>query len=183
MDVLNGTFDPTRVAGKRVIIGATAVELGDEVACTSASPAAWHRSAGARCGDAASTKAHSHHRRLAGRPAWLIALAVGCLSKLQWRHGTAIALAGAVLVLGIALVLHLAAATSLHTSPILLNILLGALAAQLDRQVSTILAQRLALRRKEAVMGRLVDAVFDGIVVFDDQGKVLSWNRAAEHVR
>ena len=84
---------------------------------------------------------------------------------------------------GIALVLHLAAATSLHTSPILLNILLGALAAQLDRQVSTILAQRLALRRKEAVMGRLVDAVFDGIVVFDDQGKVLSWNRAAEHVR
>ena len=29
-------------------------------------------------------------------------------------------------------------------------------------------------------MGRLVDAVFDGIVVFDDQGKVLSWNRAAE---
>ena len=56
------------------------------------------------------------------------------------------------------------------------------MAAQLDRQVSTILAQRLALRRKEAVMGRLVDTVFDGIVVFDDQGKVLSWNRAAERM-
>ena len=29
-------------------------------------------------------------------------------------------------------------------------------------------------------MGRLVDSVFDGIVTFDDQGKVLSWNHAAE---
>ena len=45
-----------------------------------------------------------------------------------------------------------------------------------------ILAQRLALRRKDAVMGRLVDSVFDGIVTFDDQGKVLSWNRAAERM-
>ena len=31
-------------------------------------------------------------------------------------------------------------------------------------------------------MGRLVDSVFDGIVTFDDQGKVLSWNRAAERM-
>jgi PAS domain-containing protein len=76
----------------------------------------------------------------------------------------------------------LAGATSLHTSPILLNILLVALAVQLDGQVSTILAQRLALRRKDALMGRLVDNVFDGIVTFDEQGKVLSLNRAAEHM-
>ena len=31
VDVLEGTFDPARAAGKRVLIGATAVELGDEV--------------------------------------------------------------------------------------------------------------------------------------------------------
>ena len=31
-------------------------------------------------------------------------------------------------------------------------------------------------------MGRLVDSVFDGIVTFDDQGKVLSWNRAAQRM-
>jgi len=31
VDVLNGTFDPAVVKGKRVIIGATAVELGDRV--------------------------------------------------------------------------------------------------------------------------------------------------------
>ena len=82
----------------------------------------------------------------------------------------------------IAIVLHLAGATSLDTSPILLDILLSALAVQLDRQGSMILAQRLALRRQDAVMGRLVDSVFDGIVTFDDQGKVLSWNRAAERM-
>ena len=78
--------------------------------------------------------------------------------------------------------LHLAVAISLDTSPILLDILLSTLAVQLDRQGSMILAQRLALRRKDAVMGRLVDSVFDGIVTFDDQGKVLSWNRAAERM-
>jgi signal transduction histidine kinase/CHASE2 domain-containing sensor protein len=31
MDVLNGTFDPKSVEGKRVIVGATAIELGDYV--------------------------------------------------------------------------------------------------------------------------------------------------------
>ena len=113
----------------------------------------------------------------------LIGLAAGWLmSKLEWREGGAIPTATATLVSCVGLALHLAGSTSLHTSPILLNLLLAALAGRLDRQVSTILAQRRALRRQDELMGRLVDNVFDGIVTFDDQGKVLSWNRAAEHM-
>jgi EAL domain-containing protein (putative c-di-GMP-specific phosphodiesterase class I)/PAS domain-containing protein len=183
VDVLNGTFDPTRAAGKRVLIGATAVELGDEVSVPR------HRLLPGTIVQALIAETLLQQRGIRTVAGWpvallgaLVALAISCLSKLEWRQGTTIAVASAVLVTGVALLLHLAGATSLHTSPILLSIMLCALASQLDGQVSMILAQRLALRRKDAVMGRLVDAVFDGIVVFDDQGKVLSWNRAAERM-
>jgi diguanylate cyclase (GGDEF)-like protein/PAS domain S-box-containing protein len=181
VDVLEGAFDPSRVAGKRVLIGATAVELGDEVSV----PRYRLLSGSELQALVAETLLQRRAiRTVAGWPVALLgalmALAVGWLrSKLDWRQGTALVVATVTLVICLALVLHLAAATSLHTSPILLNILLAAFAGQLDRQVSTILTQRLALRRKDALMGRLVDNVFDGIVTFDHRGKVLSWNRAA----
>jgi diguanylate cyclase (GGDEF)-like protein/PAS domain S-box-containing protein len=184
VDVLEGTFDPARMAGKRVLVGATAVELGDEVSVPR------HRLLPGIVLQALVAETLLQQRAIRAVAGWpvallgaLLALAVGwLLSRLEWRQGTALVVATAALVTGIALLLHLAGATSLHTSPILLNILLTALAVQLDRQVSTIWTQRLALRRKDALMGRLVDNVFDGIVTFDDQGKVLSWNRAAEHM-
>jgi diguanylate cyclase (GGDEF)-like protein/PAS domain S-box-containing protein len=184
VDVLEGTFDPTRAAGKRVLIGATAVELGDEVSVPR------HRLLPGTVLQALVAETLLQQgaiRAVAGWPVALLgallALTLGwLLSRLEWRQGTALVMATAALVIGIALLLHLARATSLHTSPLLLNILLAALAVQLDRQVSTIMTQRLALWRKDALMGRLVDNVFDGIVTFDDQGKVLSWNRAAEHM-
>jgi PAS domain S-box-containing protein len=113
----------------------------------------------------------------------LIALVLGpLLSKFAWRQSAAIAVATGALVVCVGVLLHLAWAASLDTSPIFLGMLLSTLAVQLDRQGTTILAQRLVLRRKDAVMARLVDSVFDGIVTFDDQGKVLSWNPAAERM-
>ena len=183
-DVLEGRFDLTRVAGKRVLIGATAVELGDEVSVPR------HRMLPGTVLQAVIAETMLQQRAIRTLGGWpvallgaLMALAVGwLLGKLEWRRGTALVVAAVTLVLCVGLVLQLTAAISLQTSPILLNILLAALAGQLDRQVSTILAQRLALRGKDALLGRLVNNVFDGIVAFDDQGKVLSWNCAAEHM-
>jgi diguanylate cyclase (GGDEF)-like protein/PAS domain S-box-containing protein len=184
VDVLKGTFDPSRVAGKRVLIGATTVELGDEVSVPR------HQLLPGIVLQALVAETLLQQRAIRSVAGWpiallgaLIALAVGRLmSRREWLQGTVIAIAAAVLVICIAIVFQLIGAISLHTSPILLDIVLSALAAQLDRQVSMISAQRLALRHKDAVMGRLVDDVFDGIVTFDDQGKVLSWNRAAERM-
>ncbi len=183
-DVLDGTFDSSRVLGKRVLIGATAVELGDEVSVPR------HRLLPGIVLQALVAETLLQHRAMRSVAGWpvallgaLIALVLGRLvSRCELRQGAMLALATAALVACTAIVLHLAAATSLDTSPILLAILLSTLAVHLDRQGSMILAQRLALRRKDAVMGRLVDSVFDGIVTFDDQGKVLSWNRAAERM-
>jgi diguanylate cyclase (GGDEF)-like protein/PAS domain S-box-containing protein len=183
-DVLEGGFDPSRAAGKRVLIGATAVELGDEVSVPR------HRLLPGIVLQALVAETLLQHRAIRSVTGWpvallgaLMALILGRLqSNLEWRRGTGIALATAALVFCIAIMLQLAGGISLHTSPILLDILLSTLAVQLDRQGSMILAQRLALRRKDAVMSRLVDSVFDGIVTFDDQGKVLSWNRAAERM-
>ena len=100
VDVLNGTFDRTRVAGKRVIIGATAVELGDEVSVPR------HRLLPGTVVQALIAETLLQQRAIRTIAGWpvavlgaLIALALGCLSKLQSRHGTAIAVAGAVLVL------------------------------------------------------------------------------------
>jgi diguanylate cyclase (GGDEF)-like protein/PAS domain S-box-containing protein len=184
VDVIEGTFDPARVAGKRVLVGATAVELGDEVSVPR------HRLLPGIVVQALVAETLLQQRAIRAVAGWpvaligaLLVLALGCiLSRLKWRQGVALVMATAALVMGVALLLHLAGAASLHTSPILLNILLATLAVQRDRQVSTILTQRLALRRKDALMGRLVDNMFDGIMTFDHQGKVLSWNRAAEHM-
>ena len=88
---------------------------------------------------------HRPIRSIAGWPVALlgalVALALGQLvSRLEWPQGAVMASAAAALVACIAIVLHLAAAFSLHTSPMLLDILLSTLAVQLDRQGSTILA-------------------------------------------
>jgi diguanylate cyclase (GGDEF)-like protein/PAS domain S-box-containing protein len=184
VNVLKGAFDPVQVAGKRVLIGATAVELGDEVSVPR------HRMLPGIVVQAIVAETLLQQRAIRTVAGWpvalvgaLMALAIGWLQcKLEWRSGTALLIATITLVISLGVALQSAAAISLHTSPVLLNVLLAALAGQLDRQVSTILAQRLALRDKDALLGRLVDNVFDGIVAFDDQGKVLSWNRAAERM-
>jgi diguanylate cyclase (GGDEF)-like protein/PAS domain S-box-containing protein len=184
VDVLEGTFEPAQVAGKRLLIGATAVELGDEVSVPR------HRLLPGSVLQALVAETLLQQRAMRTLAGWpvallgaLIALALGSLlSRLEWRLGAALVAATWTLVVCVALALHLAGVASLHTSPILLSVLLAALAGQLERQISTILTQRQALRRKDALMGRLVDNVFDGIVTFDAQGKVLSWNRAAERM-
>jgi CHASE2 domain-containing sensor protein len=183
-DVFEGAFDPARVAGKRVLIGATAVELGDEVSVPR------HRLLPGIVVQALVAETLLQHRAIRAVSGWpvallgaLMALALGrLLGQSEWRRGAAIAVATAALVMCAAVLFHLAWAASLDTSPILLDVVLSTLAVQLHRQGSTILAQRRALRRQDAVMSRLVDSVFDGIVTFDDQGKVLSWNRAAERM-
>jgi diguanylate cyclase (GGDEF)-like protein/PAS domain S-box-containing protein len=184
VDVLDATFDRTRLAGKCVLIGATAVELGDEVSVPR------HQLLPGVVLQAVVAETLLQQRAIRIVGGWPVAL-VGALMaftvgwrlcKLEWRQGMALVMAIVTLVICVAPVLQSAAAISLHTSPILLNIVLAAVAGQLEHHVSTILAQRLALRGKDALLGRLVDNVFDGIVAFDDQGKVLSWNRAAEHM-
>jgi diguanylate cyclase (GGDEF)-like protein/PAS domain S-box-containing protein len=183
-DALEDTFDLSRVAGKRVLIGATAVELGDEVSVPR------HRLLPGIVLQALVAETLLQDRAIRSVAGWpiavlgaLIALTLGGLQRrLEWYRGTAVAVASAALVVCLAIMVQLAVAISLDTSPILLDILLSTLAVQLDRQGSMILAQRLALRRQDAVMGRLVDSVFDGIVTFDGQGKVVSWNRIAERM-
>ena len=79
VDVLEGTFDPSRAAGKRVLIGATAVELGDEVSVPR------HRLLPGIVVQALVAETLLQHRAIRTVAGWpvallgaLIALAVGC---------------------------------------------------------------------------------------------------------
>jgi CHASE2 domain-containing sensor protein len=113
VDVLEGTFDPAQAAGKRVLIGATAVELGDEVSVPR------HRVLPGIVLQALIAETLLQHRAIRSITGWpvallgaLIALALGpLLSKFAWRQGAAIAVATGALVMCVAIIFHLASAS------------------------------------------------------------------------
>ena len=88
-DVLEGTFDPSRATGKRVLIGATAVELGDEVSVPR------HRLLPGIVLQALVAETLLQHRAIRSVAGWpiavlgaLIALTLARLQgKLEWRRG------------------------------------------------------------------------------------------------
>jgi diguanylate cyclase len=109
-DVFEGAFDPARVAGKRVLIGATAVELGDEVSVPR------HRLLPGIVVQALVAETLLQHRAIRAVSGWpvallgaLMALALGrLLGQSEWRRGAAIAVATAALVMCAAVLFHLA---------------------------------------------------------------------------
>ncbi|HET6519558.1 MAG TPA: diguanylate cyclase, partial [Geminicoccaceae bacterium] len=184
VDVLTGAFDPAAVAGKRVLIGATAVELGDQMSAPRHKVLAGPLLQALAFETLIQDRALRH---LGGRPvalaAMLACLAVGPLfARLSWRGGLPLLLGLSLAVAGLAGLLQPWAAVALDSSPVVLGLWLSFCAALLnrvERQARLLLRQSGILRRTDAVMRRVVDNSFDGIVTFDGRGVVESYNRAA----
>ena len=187
VEVLNGRFDPTLVAGRKVLIGATAIELGD-----------WrsvplHRALAGPLLQALAFESLLQERALrrVGGGTVLLAsvlltlLSGSCFLRLPWRRGLLVLGCVGGALSGAAVVLQLVAALTVDTVAPLLGVTLAfsvAMLLRVERQAGALVGQMGALPAKDDMMRQLVDSSFDAIVTFGGDGIVLSCNRAAERI-
>jgi PAS domain S-box-containing protein len=187
VDVLRGQFDPTVFAGKTVLIGATALELGDSVAVPSG---------GVMPGvmlQALATDSLLQERDLHKVSRWLT-LTIACMlfflieaicRDRGWRHGLAAGAGALIAVMGLPLVVQAHLPLMVESAPWLAALtaaFLSALFARLRDLDLRLIGQAILLRRADALMRQVVESSSDGLLVIDDSGKVRSANPAAERI-
>jgi len=187
VDVLADRFDPKAVEGRRVLIGASALELGDVLTVPV------HSSLPGVMIQALASETLIQGRGLVPLPNFVVfgvvllipsMLWIG-LQRLSWRRGLLLVLAipTALFILSCAIQAYTPlspqiAAWSLAVALTYVTYIVG----QIDLQAEKIFAQSLALIRKENMMQRVFRNSFDGIIVLDCGGHVLSVNAAAERI-
>ncbi|WP_119301436.1 CHASE2 domain-containing protein [Dongia deserti] len=187
VDVLRGAVDPQTFAGKTVLIGATALELGDTVA----TPAG-----GVMPGvmlQALATESLLQQRDLHKVSRWLV-LVVACMlfflieaicRDRGWVHG--LAAGGGVLIAVLLLPLAVQANLPLmvDTAPWLAALAAAFLVAIFEKLRDLdlrLIGQAILLRRTDALMRLVVQNSYDGLLIIDENGIVRSVNPAVERM-
>jgi PAS domain S-box-containing protein len=187
VDVLRGAFDPAMFAGKTVLVGATALELGDTVA----TPVG-----GIMPG--VMVQALATESLLQGRDLHKVSrditLAIACMlfflleaicRDRGWRHGFAAGAGALIAVVGLPLVVQGHLPLMVDTAPWLVAMAMAFLVALLARLRDLdlrLLGQAILLRRTDALMRQVVESSYDGLLVVDEHGKIRSANPAAERM-
>ncbi|MEX2455571.1 MAG: CHASE2 domain-containing protein [Rhodospirillaceae bacterium] len=184
VDVLTGNFDPGMLSGKTVIVGATALELGDRI------PVPVHYVLPGPVVQALVAETILQERRLNPVAPWIVvvlALLVGGLSasvleRWSWKRG-ALALLGFVIAMaGVSLAVQASAPLILEVSPIVLaplGLFLVHLVRSIDRLGSMFRRERMESLYRRAMMGAVVDSSFDGIAIADRDGNIELLNPSA----
>jgi signal transduction histidine kinase/CHASE2 domain-containing sensor protein len=184
VDVLNGTFDPQVVAGRNVLVGATAVELGDQFAVP-----VYRTLAGPYVQALAYESIIQHRalRRTGALPSLAgAALILAVLSAISgawgWRRQV-----GALAIIWASL--YALAFAVAARAPVSVDIGLPAFAAlaycaygsmrQFEQQARLLVRQRLSDMRRRALIQCVLEDSFDGILVADEAGVVEIANSAA----
>ena len=186
-EVLLGRFDPQIFAGKRVIIGATAIELGDQVAVP------LHGSLSGPELQALAYESLVQDRALKPLPASLIlgltavvaVLAAIGFARWPWRWGLAVLASGWVFIFVGGLAVQANSAVVVDIAPALTMLSLSfilTVMGSVDQLDLSLLAKSVALRRTGAFMRQVVDNSRDGIVTIDANGEIKSLNKAAEGI-
>ena len=187
VDVLRGEVAPEVLAGKAVIVGTTAAELGDAL------PAPVYRS---MSGPALQAMAFESLRQ--GRDiqvlgsalsvpvsALLIALFTAGFARLTWRWALAACVVAVFALEGLAFGVQATTPIALTTAPWAVAAgasLLVMVCGRIESQARQILAQREAIDTRGALMDRMVENSFDGIIVADESGAIQVMNEAAVEI-
>ena len=185
--VLAGEFVATAVAGRRIIVGATAVELGDFMPVPGGVilPGVLVQILG--------MESALQGRALRRASPLLVVLSVllvqaligARLMRWSWRAGLLGVAGVAVVAPGAALAAQAVWPVLIDVAPVLTATALSYIAGligRIDDQQLRIVAQSFALRRHNAFMRRVVDNTFDGLITVDAQGRIQSFNPAAERM-
>ncbi len=182
-DLYSGNYPHELFADKHVIVGATALELSDQI------PVPVYQSLPGPV-----LQALAYQTLIAGKlknigkpvVVLLVALMQLCimylLMKISWRTGLVIAVSATAgwLMLGQQLLIR---GLLLDTSPLLIFPWLSFVFMQLariDQQALRLLRQRMRLLRQEALMATVVENTGDGILTLDEKGVIKSINPAAQ---
>jgi PAS domain S-box-containing protein len=187
VDVLNGRFDPAAVRGKKIIVGATAVELGDQFAVP------LHRTLAGPLLQAVAYESLSRHRalhRTAALPTLLLALLVlaACarlLAASSWRRGLLVLAGAGAALYGAALAVQALLPVSVDIAPALsgaLALYVIGIVHELERHARAALRHRLSDLQRQAMMRGVLDDSFDGIVISGEDGVVEMVNPAAARI-
>lgn len=184
-DVLRGDYESDAFSGKHVIVGATAVELGD------ITPVPSYRSLPGPVVQALiyQTLADGKLRELgAGSVALALVvvflLFVPLFSWLSWRMGIVV-VGLSVLVIGVVAVQLLVNNLVFDTIPAGIAVGVSYVAVQLariDSQLLKLLRQRIKLGDQDKLMASIVANTGEGILTVDSNGRVQSINPEAEDI-
>lgn len=184
VDVIGGRFSPEDVAGKLIIIGSTAAELGDILAVPRFA---------ALPGPLLHVLAYESVvqgralQQLSEAPiAVFVVVVVLCLGWLFERLSLWPAFGATVLAAGVVVTIPtlVQAATPVQVDvvPLLLAVLLSfvaAMANRIDQQSLRLVFQGIDIRRNDFMMRNLVENSIVGVLVCDEQGRIESANAAA----
>ena len=182
-DVLAGTFDPASVAGKAVIVGATAVQLGDYLTVPRYGVLSGAQVLGLAYHSLANGRALQH---LGG--AWVLAAAFllaftlcPLCVRFAWRRSLLVLGASSSIIIA-ALVFAYLAGVIVDGAPLLLAAALsfiGGLAGRSDWQALLLRIQGREMRHRETMMNGVVHNSFDAIFIMDDSGVIEEANDSA----
>ncbi len=187
VDVLNGRFDPAAVEGKDVMVGATAIELGDHLAVP------LHRTIPGPLVQALAYESLAQGRALhrgGALPTLGLVLFVLLVLERQfatrgWRRGLFALLAVATLIYGVALLVQAAAPLSADLAPALAGAagLYGiGVVREVERQAMAALKHRMSDLQRRAMMQCVLEDSFDGIVIARADGTIELVNPAASRL-
>ena len=182
-DVLSGEFSRELIENRKVIIGATALELGDQLAVPVYNSVP---------GGVFQALAYQSIREGMLRPVsvfmTLVSLAVLTLLLtrplvlLEWRKGILLTGLTGFLLFAISLPAYSELRLIIPLSPVfaLLMLISGfALFSKLDQQALRLVLQRLAFQRTDALMGNIVRNSMEGIITVNGDGEIRDINPAA----
>lgn len=182
-DLINGRIEATRLRGRDILIGATAIELGDILATPihRALPGVVVQALGVQ------TLKQGGLARLsvAGEAVLILVFwfaAVRLFLRLSWRQGF---LGGVVIAIVwpmlMGLAYHQAGLMLFLVAPVMLwwLVFLAMSIARLDVEILERLLAQIRLRDEQALLDRIVSTANDSIFCVDDDGRIVRLNPAA----
>ncbi|PCJ61525.1 MAG: hypothetical protein COA65_00765 [Rhodospirillaceae bacterium] len=183
-DVLKGNFDPKAVAGKKIIIGTTSIQLGDLI------PTPVYRTLPGPIVQAIAFESivqgralyHSTPLLALGLTLLLVLLLGPKLAKWSWRQGLGVVVGSSCGIFLISLIVQGNFPFSLDTTPLILGTIASYLVSffrEFDKQAFRLFEQRMTILQRNAMMKCVVEDSFDGIVIVDKEGRIEMLNSCA----
>lgn len=186
VDLVNGRVDPQRLAGRKVLIGATAIELGDILAAPihRVLPGVVIQALGAQ-----TLIRGGLFRTSLVAEAVLIALfwfaAITLMRRVSWSHGLLLGLLATAVWPLVVAVAYLQASLMLPlVAPVALVwlVYLAMMIATLDVEILERLLAQMRLRDEQALLDRIVSTANDCILCTDESGRITRLNPAARRL-
>jgi signal transduction histidine kinase/CHASE2 domain-containing sensor protein len=184
VDVMNGRFDATALAGKSVIVGGTAVELGDYY------PVPMHGQLPGVFIQALAYETLAQHRAVAPLPpavtlliTFLISVPAGYwFRRSSWQRAGVIAVTASSVVIVGSLAARNYGLLYVEAAPAIFGIAVvygASVARKLNQLAQQIFAEHMKVVHQRMLMKSAVESSFDAIVIADDGGAIHMLNPAA----